>query len=161
MISPFFSAEACPTIKEDQNQGHDPIAHGRCEYDGRPRSEMRVGDKKQKGQGLCGYYNLNEVIVALHFHDNSKIKKAETEKEQPRLPDIEKILDVCREKQPVEQFCKKENENPKEQTVQPYKQDEYREMLYLPGCGTYFFRDISYQLEYHYALPPEGRTNIS
>jgi hypothetical protein len=44
--------------------------------------------------------------------------------------------------------------------VQPYKQDEYREMLYLPRCGRYFFKDISYQLEYHYALPPAGSTNI-
>ena len=80
-----------------------------------------MGDKKQKGQYLCGDYDLNEVIVLFHVPKDGKIKEAETEKEQPRLPDIEKILDVCREKQPVEQFRKKENENPQEQTMQPYK----------------------------------------
>ena len=43
--------------------------------------------------------------------------------------------------------------------MQSYKQDEYREMLYLCGCGTYFLKDTFYQLG-HYALPPEGRINI-
>jgi hypothetical protein len=115
---------------------------------------MRVGDKKQKGQGLCGYYDFNEVIVPPHVPKDGKIKQAQTEEEQPRLPDKEKVLYFCREKEIVEKFRKKENENPEEQTVQPYKQDEYREMLYFPGCGRYFFKDISYQLQYHYALPP-------
>jgi hypothetical protein len=160
VILPFFSDETGAAVKEDQNQGHQPIAYGRGEYYRRPRSKMPMGDEKQKGQGLCGYYNLNEVIVALHFHDNSKIKKSQTEKEQPRLPDKEKILYFCREKEPVEQLRKKENENPQEQTVQPYKQDEYREMLNFFGCGRYFFKDTSYQPEYHYALPPEGISNI-
>jgi len=95
VILPFFSDEAGPAVKKDQDQGHDPIAHGGGEYYRRPRSEVCVGDKKQKSQGLCGYYNLNKVIVALHFHDNSKIKKSETEKEQPRLPDKEKIIYFC------------------------------------------------------------------
>jgi len=95
VILTFFSDEAGPAVKKDQDQSHETIAHGRGEYDGWPRSEVRVGDKKQKGQGLCGYYNLNKVLVALHFHDNSKIKKSETEKEEPRLPDKEKILYFC------------------------------------------------------------------
>jgi hypothetical protein len=153
-VSRFFSDEAGPTVKEGQQQSHDPIAHGRRIYDGRPYSEMCVGDKKQKGHGLCNYYDLNEVIVPLHFHDNGKGKEAETEKEQPRLPHKEEILYFCREKQSVEKFRKEENENPQEQTVQPDEQDEHREMLYLPGRGRYLFTDIFHHLEYHYALPP-------
>jgi hypothetical protein len=92
VILTFFSDEAGPAVKKDQNQGHETIAYGRGVYNGRPRSEVRVGDKKQKGQGLCSYYDLNEVIIPLHFHDDGKIKKSQTEKEEPRLPDKEKIL---------------------------------------------------------------------
>jgi hypothetical protein len=123
VILTFFSDEACPPVEEDQNQCHEPIAHGRSIYDRRPRSEMRVRDKKQKGQSFCGYYDLNEVKVPVHVLKDGKIKKSQTEEEQPRLPDKEKILDFCREKQPVEQLREKENENSDKQTVQPCKQD--------------------------------------
>jgi hypothetical protein len=105
-----------------------------------------VGDEKQEGKNLCSYDDLNKVTVSVYIPENGKIKKSQTEKKEPRLPDKEKILYLCREKQIVEEFRKKEDENAQEQTVQPCKQDEYKEMLYLPWCGTYFFKDISYQL---------------
>jgi hypothetical protein len=92
VILTFFSDEAGPAVKKDQDQSHETIAHGRGEYDGWPRSEVRVGNKKEKRQGLCSYYDLNEVIVPLHVPKDGKIKETETEKEKPRLPDKEKIL---------------------------------------------------------------------
>jgi hypothetical protein len=38
VILTFFSDEAGPAVKKDQNQGHEPVAYGRGEYNRRPRS---------------------------------------------------------------------------------------------------------------------------
>jgi hypothetical protein len=98
----LFSDKACPAVKKEEGQCHEPIAYGRSENDGWPGSEVRVGDKKQKGQRLCGDYNLNERIVFFYVPQDGEIKEAETEEKKSRLPDIEKILYFYREKEPVE-----------------------------------------------------------
>lgn len=102
MILSFSSDKADATVKKGQKQGHKPIARGCSKDDGRPRSEVGMGNKEQKGQGFCGYYDLDEVIVPPHVPKDGKIKEAETEKEQPCLPDVEEVLDVCRKEHPVE-----------------------------------------------------------